>query len=149
MGCRVKLKIPRDLMTEIQSHVEASYPEEAVGLLLGKFNELERHVRTVLPLSNQFAPGQRERRYQIEAKEMLDAERLADQLGQQILGVFHSHPDHPARPSQFDVEMAVPWYFYLITTVREGRAEESRAWKLEQDHSRMSELTLELQQEAT
>ncbi len=145
----MKLKIPANLMAEIHAHAEAHYPEEAVGLLLGAVDQQTRQVRTVLPLSNQFESGQRERRYLIEAKEMLDAELLADQLGQQILGIFHSHPDHPPQPSQFDVEMAVPWYFYLIVGVRGGRAKISRAWMLKEDHEQMSELTLELDQETT
>lgn len=143
----MKLRLPARLMGEIQRHAEAGYPEEAAGLLLGSSADAERRVETVLPLTNQFAADQRSRRYLIEATEMLKAEQLADQLGQQIIGVFHSHPDHPPQPSQYDLEMAVPWYFYLITSVQDGRVESSRVWRLEDDHGRMDEVELMVDQE--
>lgn len=143
----VSLSVPAHLMAQVHSHGERSYPEEAAGLLLGESNGPGRQVQRVLPLTNQFEAEQRSRRYLIEPQDMLEAERLADELGLQIIGVYHSHPDHPPRPSEFDLEMAVPWYFYLITSVRKGQAQDSRAWKLEDDHSNMTELSLELLEE--
>lgn len=143
----VSLSVSKQLMSEVHAHGERSYPEEAAGLLLGISNGPDRQVRRVLPLANQLSPDQRGRRYLIEPMDMLEAERLADELGLQIIGVYHSHPDHPPQPSNFDLDMAVPWYFYLITSVRDGQAEDSRAWKLENDHSRMTELSMELLEE--
>lgn len=134
-------------MAQVQAHGERSYPEECAGLLLGVSNGPGRQVRRVLPLANQFEAEQRDHRYLIEPMDMLEAERLADELGLKIIGVYHSHPDHPPQPSSFDLEMAVPWYFYLITSVLDGRAQDSRAWKLEDDHSHMTELSLELLEE--
>jgi len=61
-----------------------------------------------------------------------------------IIGVFHSHPDHPAAPSQTDLHFAVPWYSYLITSVRSGRAHESRAWRLDPSEASMQEEPLEV-----
>lgn len=134
-------------MGEIHAHAEQHYPEEAVGLLLGTSDDAGREVHTVLPLENQFEPDQRQRRYLIEPMDMLEAEQLADQLGLQIIGVFHSHPDHPPQPSQYDLDMAVPWYFYLIISVRQGHADGARAWRLEDDHSQMTELQLQFAEE--
>lgn len=138
----VSLSISKRLMAEVHAYAEQHYPEEVAGLLLGESAGSGRQVRRVLPLANRFESGQRARRYLIEPLDMLEAERQADEFGLQIVGVFHSHPDHPPQPSNFDLEMAVPWYFYLITGVQDGRARESRVWRLEDDHSRLTELAL-------
>ncbi len=147
MTVQPTLRVPSHLMQEINAHAEKHYPEEAVGLLLGISDDAGREVQTVLPLENQFAAEQRGRRYLIEPTDMLEAEQLADQLGLQIIGVFHSHPDHPPQPSQYDLEMAVPWYFYLITSVDQGRADGTQVWRLEDDHTEMTELPLQLAEE--
>lgn len=147
MTAQVSLRVSSHLMAEIHAHAELHYPEEAVGLMLGTSDDAGREVHTVLPLENRFEAEQRGRRYLIEPLDMLEAEQLADQLGLQIIGVFHSHPDHPPKPSQYDLEMAVPWYFYLITSVRQGRADRARVWRLEDDHAGMIELPLQLAEE--
>lgn len=143
----LRLRLPGRLLAEIHAHLEHGYPGEAAGLLLGADEGDVRTVERVLPVENQFAADQRGRRYMIEPLDMLRAEETADELGLQIVGVYHSHPDHPPRPSQFDLEMAVPWYWYLITSVPDGRAGESRIWLLDQDQEAMLELTLELEEE--
>ncbi len=66
---------------------------------------------------------------------MLLAEQESEALGMEILGVYHSHPDHPPLPSEFDRDWALPWYSYLITSVARGRAIESRSWRLAEDRS--------------
>jgi proteasome lid subunit RPN8/RPN11 len=66
---------------------------------------------------------------------MLRGEQEALRLGLDVVGVFHSHPDHPNRPSDFDREWALPWYSYVITSVQAGQAVESLSWRLEEDRS--------------
>jgi proteasome lid subunit RPN8/RPN11 len=70
------------------------------------------------------------------------AEETAEQDGLTILGIYHSHPDHPARPSAFDLERALPFYTYLITEVRSAAAVENRAWRLAEDRGSFEEESL-------
>jgi proteasome lid subunit RPN8/RPN11 len=79
---------------------------------------------------------------------MMAAEDEAEALGLDVVGVFHSHPDHPAEASETDREWALPWFSYLITSVRSGRAAESRSWRLVDDRSIMIEEPLLVAQEA-
>ena len=82
----------------------------------------------------------------ITPQDMIKAEDIADGLDLEIIGIFHSHPDHPARPSEFDRDSALPWYSYLITSVRKQIAQESRSWRLTEDRTFREEL-LHVEQE--
>lgn len=143
----MSLSISEAILAEIHSHGERRYPEEAAGLILGTADAGGRIAHKALPLENQFEAGERNRRYLIEPQAMLHAEQQAEQLGLEIIGVFHSHPDHPPAPSEFDLHWAAPWYIYLITSVQNGIAGESRAWRLEEDHSSMTEEQLQIGEE--
>jgi proteasome lid subunit RPN8/RPN11 len=139
------LRIPRLLMRDIQHHGEQQYPEEGAGVLLGTQDEKSgRHVREILPFDNQFEAGQRGHRYLISPENMMWAEDLADEKGLDLIGIFHSHPDHPPRPSEFDLQWALPWYSYLITSVIDGDAGESRAWQLAEDRGGMTEQNIKV-----
>lgn len=144
----MSLRIPAQVMAEIQRHAEQQYPEEGAGLILGSLDGEDRTARSVLPVSNTFEAEQRGRRYLIDPMAILRAEEEAERQGMSVLGVYHSHPDHPPTPSKFDVEWAVPWYIYLITAVRQGIAEQTRAWRLQEDHAQMIEEPLAIEQEA-
>ena len=144
----MSLRMPVQLMAEIQRHAEQQYPEEGAGLILGSLDGEDRTARSVLPVSNTFEAKQRGRRYLIDPMAILQAEKEADRTGLSVLGVFHSHPDHPPTPSKFDLEWAVPWYIYLITAVRQGIAEQTRAWRLQEDHVEMIEEQLAIEPEA-
>lgn len=136
---RIEIIIPAEILERIHQHGEQSYPEEGAGLMLGSDADGRREVADILPLTNAREDSARHNRYLITAEDMLAGEREAIRLGLDIVGVFHSHPDHPNRPSEFDREWALPWYSYLITSVREGRAEGSRAWRLADDRDVFNE----------
>jgi proteasome lid subunit RPN8/RPN11 len=127
------LHISERLIQEIKIHGESQYPEEGAGLILGRFQGEFRYAEQLLPLSNQFEASSRHNRYLIEPQDMINAELKAEELGLDIIGVFHSHPNHPAIPSEFDQERALPWYSYIITRVDAGGALESRSWRLSDD----------------
>lgn len=128
------LEISQDILRQIHAHGEAVYPEEGAGFLLGDLlSEDRRRVTDVLPVENARESGARHNRYAIPAKTVLEAEQAAEARSLTLLGVFHSHPDHPSRPSDYDREWALPWLSYLITRVEEGGAVESRAWRLADD----------------
>lgn len=122
---------------------EAAYPAEGAGLLLGRLQEDGvRRVTAILPLENRWEAGDRTRRYRLDPVDLLEAEDLAERSDLTILGVFHSHPDHPAKPSAFDLDRALPFYSYLITSVESGVARESRSWRLRDDHGAFIEETV-------
>lgn len=133
------LAITRDLLDQIWRHGEAVYPEEGAGLLLGTDRDGQRQVIAILPLTNAREHTARHNRYLITVQEMLQGEQEAIRLGLDIVGVFHSHPDHPNRPSEYDREWALPWYSYVITSVAEGAARGSRSWRLLDDRSQFLE----------
>jgi proteasome lid subunit RPN8/RPN11 len=123
------------ILRQIHADGERHYPEEGAGLILGTAEADVRRATGLIHRANSFAPESRRRRYAIGAQEMLEAEHQAESLGVDIVGVFHSHPDHPARPSEFDLAWAMPWYSYVITSVANGKAVESRSWRLSDDRS--------------
>jgi proteasome lid subunit RPN8/RPN11 len=139
------LNIPRELLLQIWDHGQRHYPEESAGLILGTLQGEERWTSRILPLENKFRPESRRNRYLINPEDSLIGEQQADNLGLEVIGVFHSHPDHPAEPSEFDRQWALPWYSYLITRVDQGQAQKSRSWRLNHERSQMIEEVLNVQ----
>jgi proteasome lid subunit RPN8/RPN11 len=127
------IEIPGDILKQIHNHGQAAYPEEGAGLLLGVVDGERKQVKGILGLANSREDSARHNRYLITAQDMLNGEQQAISMGLDILGVFHSHPDHPNRPSEFDREWAMPWFSYVITSVDHGQAIESRSWQLSED----------------
>ena len=139
------LRLTPDLMQEIHAHGEATYPEEGAGLLLGKTDGNHKLAAAILKLANTREDSARHNRFLLTPQDYLRGEQAAARLGLDVIGVFHSHPDHPNRPSEFDREWAMPWFSYIITTVQEGRATESRSWQLKEDHSAFFEEQMVIQ----
>jgi len=139
----MKLRISREALAQIHAHGEQAYPEEGAGFLLGDYGE-EKIVRKALPLPNAREEGARHNRYLIAPEEYLKAELEAERLGLSLIGVFHSHPDHPSRPSEFDREWAQPRFSYVITSVENGKARQSRSWLLKEDRSQFMEEKIEI-----
>lgn len=138
------LIIPRSELDRIHQHGELAYPEEGAGLLLGEIKAGDQQVSEILPLTNTREAGARHNRYQLSPEDYLKGEEEADRLGLDLLGVFHSHPDHPNRPSDFDRQWAWPNFSYLITSVVQGKAIESRSWRLNEDRAQFSEEAIEI-----
>ena len=119
----------------IHSHLCRAYPEEGCGVLLGRDQDATRTVERAISFDNVHA-DERERRYLIAPEQFLAAEKEARDAGLDVVGFFHSHPDHPAAPSAFDLEHAWPFYTYLIVSVRNGAVADAKAWRLADDRSR-------------
>ena len=135
----MSLLISSQLLENIHAHGESSYPEEGAGLLLGTVIGEQKQVTQIMALDNSREEGARHNRYLLTPQDYLRGEQEADRLGLDVLGVFHSHPDHPNRPSEFDRDWAMPWFSYLITSVQAGQAVESRSWLLAEDRSHFAE----------
>ena len=138
------LLIPEAVMKAIRAHGESAYPEEGAGLLLGKEENGRREVLAILPLTNSREDAARHNRYLITPQDMLAGEKEAMRLGLDVVGVFHSHPDHPNQPSEFDREWALPWYSYVITSVQAGKAVGSRSWRLQDDREKFNQEPIEI-----
>ncbi len=137
------LHIAYDLLRAIHAHGEGAYPNEGCGLMLGRVTGEARRVVDLLPIRNGREPEAAHNRYLITAQDMLRGEEVAAERGLDVIGIFHSHPDHPAQPSEFDREYALPWYSYIITSVEHGRAIVSRSWLLADDRSAFAEETID------
>jgi proteasome lid subunit RPN8/RPN11 len=135
------------LLKEIHANGAAAYPEEGAGLLLGHAEGDRREVAAIRRMANAREDAARHHRYLITPQEMLRNEQEAARLGLEVIGVFHSHPDHPNRPSEFDREWALPWYVYVITAVQAGRAVESRCWQLREDRSEFFEVDIRVEEQ--
>lgn len=129
------LAIPKQLVERITAHLKGAYPEEGAGFLLGG----EGEVKEIFPLPNAREDAARHNRYLITPEDYLKAEMKAAELGVDLIGVFHSHPDCPNVPSEYDREWAQPFFSYLITRVDEGKAVSHRSWKLAEDRSKYDE----------
>jgi len=129
------LAVANDLVEQINKHVEEAYPEEGAGFLIGT----EGEVRQILPLPNAREDEARHNRFLITPEDYLKAELTADKLGLSLIGVFHSHPDCPNIPSEYDREWAQPFFSYIITRVDQGMAVSSRSWRLLEDRSKYEE----------
>ena len=129
------LVLPERLVQQMNAHVEKAYPEEGAGFLLGEVGE----VKEILALSNSREDGARHNRFLFTPEDYLQAELKAEGLGLSLIGVFHSHPDSPNVPSEYDREWAQPFFSYIITRVDNGKAVNSRSWKLLEDRSKYEE----------
>jgi proteasome lid subunit RPN8/RPN11 len=133
------LTIRPETLKVLESHGEAAYPNEGAGLLLGRIENGHRAVVDILPLENRWGAEEQYHRFLLSPQDMLRGENEAARRGLDVIGVFHSHPDHPAQPSGFDRDWALPWYSYIITTVEKGKATVSRSWLLREDRSAFEE----------
>ena len=140
------IELSPDDLARIRAHGEATDPEECCGILVGRTRKaaggngavLARVVRLV-GAENEREDENRHNRYLIPPEVILRTEREARADGLDVVGYYHSHPDHPSRPSDFDRDHAWPGYSYLIVSVREGQARDERSWRLSNDRSRFDE----------
>jgi len=129
------LLLKNELVEKINAHVEQAYPEEGAGFLIGDAGE----VKEILALSNAREDAARHNRFLITPEEYLKAELKAEGLGLSLIGVFHSHPDCPNVPSEYDREWAQPFFSYVITRVDNGKVVNHRSWRLVEDRAQYVE----------
>ncbi len=139
----MKLVVPAGIMERIRRHGEQTYPHECCGFLLGRVEDGAQEVAEIRSQENERTES-RENRFLISPDQFRAAERHARQTGRQMVGIYHSHPDSPARPSAYDRDHAWPWFSYLIVSVAGGKAGEANAWQLRDDRSGYEPLGLEI-----
>ena len=124
------LRLDAHVFAAICAHGSETYPNECCGALIGRAGT----VSETLALPNMTDEGPRTR-FRVTPNDYRAAERRAGEVGAELLGFYHSHPDHPARPSQYDLDHAWPFFSYVIVSVRDGVSGDMTAWRLREDRS--------------
>jgi len=124
------LELKSGAAAAIRAHGVETYPNECCGALIGR----DGVVTGTYALPNTTEEGPR-RRFLVRPEDYREAEKRATEAGGDLLGFYHSHPDHPARPSQYDLDHAWPFFSYIIVSVREGVSQEMTSWRLQEDRS--------------
>lgn len=133
------LLLKTEQAAEIESHGEREFPNECCGLLIGHFGDDGRKtVVETFPIENAKEESARHNRSLILPKELMRGERYAREKKLDVVGNYHSHPDHPAIPSQFDLDHALPVWSYLIVSVLKGEAADLRSWEMEADRTKFN-----------
>lgn len=135
------LKIGAGDVDRINDHAKEAYPEECAGALVGIDNGGVRVVLDVWRADNTHEE-ERSRRFLIEPLTIKKFEEQAEERDMGLLGFYHSHPDHPAEPSEYDREHAWPGYSYVIASVSSANVEDMRSWNLKNDRSGYDEETI-------
>ena len=128
------MRLRQDLAAKIQAHGMETYPYECCGAILGREVDGFREVTDLLPLANHREDSPRNR-FEVTPSDVQLAEKTASAKKIELIGWYHSHPDAPARPSEFDREHAWPWYSYIIVSVQAGLPREMNSWRLQDDRA--------------
>ena len=131
------IKLDPTHLSEISQHGEQDYPYECCGLLIGKFGDGKvKTVHESFPISNAREESAKRNRFLIRPDELLRGERYAREKQLEVIGFYHSHPEAPAVPSQYDLEHAWPTYSYIIVSVKSGQAGDLFSYEQLEDRSR-------------
>jgi proteasome lid subunit RPN8/RPN11 len=137
----IPVKMSDEVFRQIVAHGERTYPEECCGVMLGEDTDSQRRVREIVEIDN-LQDANRQQRFLISPDQYRKAERHAAERHLDLLGFYHSHPDHPAAPSAFDTEHALPWFTYVIVSVVKGKADRTTAWILGESRAQFAEQRL-------
>ncbi|HMJ40388.1 MAG TPA: M67 family metallopeptidase [Verrucomicrobiae bacterium] len=124
------MKIAQTALEAIQAHGADGYPHEICGIMLGPRGDGQ--VTEVRPARNIIVERARDR-YEIDPRDHIRIQREADAMGFDIVGYYHSHPDHPAQASRFDTERAWAGYVYLIVSIQEGKPVDANCFVADKD----------------
>ena len=143
--------ISKEAEAQIRAHGAETYPHECCGALLGRDDITAkfagdtpvREVSALFPLVNRRDDSPRNR-FSVTSEDVIAAEKAAREQSLDVVGWYHSHPDHPARPSEYDREHAWPWYSYIIVSVQNGKPADMTSWRLNEDRAGYEPETIHL-----
>jgi proteasome lid subunit RPN8/RPN11 len=133
------ITISNEQLKEIREHGVRDYPYECCGLLLGRYRAEGKVVTETYLISNAREESAKRNRFLIEPVELMRGERYAREHDLEVVGFYHSHPDSPAVPSQYDLEHAWPTYSYIIVSTSAEQANDLFSWEQEPDRSRFNQ----------
>jgi len=130
------IRLSSELEKNIREDGEAAYPNECCGVLIGEVdNDGIKTVKRTLTIDNAREDGEQYHRFLITPEDMMKAEQTARANKLDVIGFYHSHPDHPSKPSGYDKDHALPFYSYVIVSVDKGKAQILTSWELTDDRS--------------
>lgn len=132
-------KVPFAIM---KAHAEAAYPSECVGAMLGKTDSGDKSVSLAMPLENS-AEGSQAAFYELSNDSLLAADKAARQMGLDMIGLYHSHPDADAYFSETDLKNSCPWYSFVVLSIKQGRYDHANSWLPDFDQTRADREDLE------
>jgi proteasome lid subunit RPN8/RPN11 len=157
------LWISSNLAEKIRAHGVDTYPHECCGALLGLDRDVlessgpetpagssakpSREILGLFPLVNRRDDSPRNR-FSVTSEDVMSAEKAAREQNLDVVGWYHSHPDHPARPSEYDRDHAWPWYSYIIINVQNGVPQNMTSWRLKDDRAEFSPEGIEIRHRA-
>jgi len=116
---------------QIEADGIAAYPNECCGIMYGRDTAIGRMVEELEPVANAFESGEQYHRFSISGEQLMKAEKKCTG-GKMVLGFYHSHPDHPARPSEYDRVHAWPFYSYVIVAIHQRQPKDMTCWLLDE-----------------
>ena len=138
----MKLVLNKDLMDKMVDHALDSYPMECCGFVFGNDQPDGRMITEVHTTPNS-KQGDQRRRFEVNPRDYLKAERYALEKDITLLGIYHSHPDHPAVPSVHDLKQAVPFFSYLILSTEKEQVKKTTSWQLYHEQFEEEEIVIE------
>jgi proteasome lid subunit RPN8/RPN11 len=130
------LQLSSEPEKKIRADGETAYPNECCGVLIGEIdNDGIKTVKSTLTIDNAREDGEQYHRFLITPEDMMKAEQTARAMKLDVIGFYHSHPDHPSAPSGYDKDHALPFYSYVIVSVDKGKAQILTSWELTNDRS--------------
>lgn len=129
----MSIQIDKEIDNLIRAHATQTYPEECCGALFSRLDESERIIIDYKPLTNVEEESNRGRNYIISPEDYMEAEKYADDNQLNFAGIYHSHPDHPAVPSEKDLKKAMPVFTYIIISIKGNEETTLRSWRLNDD----------------
>jgi proteasome lid subunit RPN8/RPN11 len=140
----MKATLSKALQQQIFRQMEAGYPNEVGGFLLGTPTQSDVTVKEIIQIQNVFEPAEQFHRYAMTPQDWARLEDQADERGLTLVGYYHSHPDSPAIASIYDRDHALPNFAYIITSVVAGKAVDMKMWRLRDDRTQFDEGELAL-----
>lgn len=135
-----QITISKDVMEQVFDHCKTDYPYECCGILIGDYDT--KIVKTVLAAEN--IRKDRKDRFEIAPEDLFKGEQVANDLSLDVIGYYHSHPDHPNRPSEYDRERAFAGLSYIIVSIKQGKKTDPKSWVLSDVDQQFKEETINL-----
>jgi proteasome lid subunit RPN8/RPN11 len=133
------IKIPASILRDIYKHTESSYPNECCGLMIGTTDTEQNHTVHAFRTCRNLNVERARDRYLMDPTDQLRIQREFENSPWDIIGIYHSHPDHPSRPSQTDTDAAFEGYSYVIISVQKGTVASAQSWVLNDSEKKFYE----------
>lgn len=140
------VRIPHSEFSKILAHGEQTFPEECCGVLIGKLENGSFQVDEARAMRNT-NEGSKNTRFNIDPFDLIKLEDELDEQGRLMIGIYHSHPNHPAKPSETDLKFAWPNLSYIVLRVDDGKADKITSWTLQQTNETKKFVELSLHTE--